>query len=94
MKEMAVVPDNIITIRQQSTRKQRFSVGDIVMLKSGSPPLTVRMYSAARGSSNAIITVDWFNELENLTATFLPDQLVIFDDEDFDDSDTEEMTTH
>lgn len=90
---MVSVPDNIITIRQQA-KKQRFVVGDIVMLKSGSPPMTVRLYSTARGGSTALVTVDWFNELENLTANFLPEQLVIFDDEYFDDSDTEEMTTH
>lgn len=45
--------------------------GDVVTLKSGSPPMTVCLIY------EGIITCDWFDGTENKRAYFTPEQLII-----------------
>lgn len=61
-----------------------FTVGDVVMLKSGGPALTV----SAVGSEG--VTVVWYADSEDnfRTTLLVPETLVLFDDED--DLDLEE----
>ncbi|MBB3809494.1 YodC family protein [Pseudochelatococcus contaminans] len=63
-----------------------FSVGDVVMLKSGGPALTVTEV----GSES--ISVVWYADAEdNFRTTQLPPEtLILFDDEDDLDLDEEE----
>lgn len=66
-----------------------FTVGDVVMLKSGGPALTVTQV----GSEG--VTVVWYADSEdNFRTTLLPPEtLILFDDEDdldLDDQDDDE----
>lgn len=63
-----------------------FTVGDVVMLKSGGPALTVTEV----GGEN--VTVVWYADSEdNFRTTQLPPEtLILFDDEDDLDLDDEE----
>lgn len=56
--------------------KEKFSVGDTVYLKSGSPALTVRFYSKGHGTQQNTVMVDWFLQGEHNTAAFIENQLV------------------
>ena len=55
---------------------EQFKCGDVVMLISGGPLMTVRFI----GKNAASVRVDWFAEGEHLYADFLPDQLVYFEE--------------
>ena len=65
--------------------KIKFTVGDVVSLKSGSPFMTVRSSPA-----NNTVVVDWFAADEHYTAAFYKDQLIfpeIHEEEDSPNSD-------
>lgn len=57
-------------------KKNSVNVGDIVVLKSGSPLLTVRTIIPGKGDVQGMTTVDWFVEGENYNATFYENQLI------------------
>ncbi len=59
-----------------SLDKKSFNTGDLVVLKSGSPLLTVRNHIPGKGSFPGTVTVDWFVSEENYNATFYENQLV------------------
>ncbi|MGV6872667.1 YodC family protein [Pseudochelatococcus sp. B33] len=63
-----------------------FTVGDVVMLKSGGPALTVT------GVGSEGVTVVWYADSEdNFRTTLLPPEtLILFDDEDELDLDDQE----
>jgi hypothetical protein len=60
---------------------ERFVCGDIVYLRSGSSPMTVReVFAAARGAP-AKVSVDWFCDGEHSDADFFTAQLTSTDPE-------------
>ncbi len=58
--------------------KKIWNVGDLVVLKSGGPALTVRNFVPGTGKNQGTVTVDWFMEAENLQGTFYENQLIHF----------------
>ena len=74
---MCVTPTCRLTCTQKETN-MKFAVGDVVMLKSGGPALTIANASAES------VTVIWYADSEdNFRTTQLPvDALVLFDEED------------
>lgn len=63
--------DNVVTF------PIRIQTGEVVVLKSGSPPMTVRVVAPAKGRSQATISVDWFMGEEHYSGTFFENQLVV-----------------
>lgn len=57
-------------------RKSTFTAGDLVVLKSGSPVMTVRNSTSGKGDIQSVVTVDWFVGEENYTASFYEKQLL------------------
>ena len=73
-----------------SVKPPRFKVGDVVVLKSGGPALCIRMLVKAAGRGQPdLVRVNWFVEGEEMTADFLAEQLVSFDDISLEESDEE-----
>lgn len=66
-----------VALSESPKTNQRFNVGDIVMLKSGGPALTVRQYIPGKGRNQSTTLVDWFLSDEHYSATFFGDQLVL-----------------
>jgi len=57
------------------TTKSPLITGDLVVLKSGGPLMTVRSIVPGKSNLPGMITVDWFVSEENYNATYYEAQL-------------------
>ena len=60
----------------QFNTRSPVNIGDLVVLKSGGPLMTVRAYIPGKGGIQGSVTVDWFVSDENYSATFYENQLM------------------
>ena len=83
--------ENVVKIHDTMT--DSFRPGEIVVLKSGSPPMTVRSVTGGNKRSPMFVKVDWFAEADNMSTDFLADQLLHIEDipeEEFSDEEEAE----
>lgn len=81
---------DVATLTPAIRSSAKFRTGDVVVLKSGGPALTVRMITKGATGKNGspdLIRVNWFVDGEEMTADFLAEQLVLFDDVSMEEAD-------
>jgi uncharacterized protein YodC (DUF2158 family) len=76
-------PTEIVNIPQT-----KYQLGDVVVLKSGGPTMTIRILYPPKGRSGWMIETDWFNDCEHWSGEFFEEELINFADipkEDLDE---------